>query len=101
MLAPARQGISAEGYQVRDSGGFLVGLDARGRVPEGNAPPGTQGGDRERKLVTVSYSFTTGKRERAVERTVTREMPGQSSRRRRRSTWGRNHNFAVGTGSSR
>jgi len=77
VLSPARQGITVEGYRVGDTAIFWGERDARGRVPEGGTPPGTQGRvtglDRERNLVTVSYSFTTGKGERALVRTVTRD----------------------------
>lgn len=61
------RGTTVEGYRVGDTAIFLD--DARGRVPEGETLPRTDGRgtglDRERNLVTVSYSFTTGKGERA------------------------------------
>ena len=77
VLVPTRQSITVEGYRLGDTAVFWGEREARGRVPEGEAPPGTEGRvtgiDRERNLVTVRYDFTKGKGERAVRRTVTRE----------------------------
>jgi hypothetical protein len=96
VLAPARQGSSAEGYQVRDIGGFLEGA---GRPGEGTGRKGAArnaGGRPGAKSCHISFSFATGKRERAVERTVTREY-AQAKLAEKAALY----RDEVGTGSSR
>jgi len=77
VLAPARQGITVEGYQVGDRAIFWGERDARGRLKVGEVPPNTMGRvtgiNREQNLVTVSYTFKKGRGEREIERTVTRD----------------------------
>jgi len=80
VLAPARQGITVEGYQPGDRVLFTGARDGDGRLRNWGARIGTEGEvtglDRERNLVQVRYSFTTGKgRGQEVGRTVTREFP--------------------------
>ena len=100
VLVPARQGITVEGYQVGDTALFWGKRDAKGRVPEGEAPPGAEGRvtgiDRERNLVTVSYSFTKEEGKRAIERTVIRDYSPAELERKSAHFREEERNFAVG-----
>jgi conjugative relaxase-like TrwC/TraI family protein len=100
MLSPASQGVTVEGYQVGDSAIFWGERDARGRPLAGEAPAETVGRvtgiDRDLNLVTVSYSFTKGKGERAIERTVVRDYSPTELERKSAHFRQEERNFAVG-----
>ncbi|BCO11234.1 hypothetical protein GEOBRER4_n1003 [Citrifermentans bremense] len=101
VLAPVRQGVTVEGYQIGDSVLFTGTRRADGQMERWGARLNTEakvtGIDRERNLVQVTYSFHTKKRGgRDLSRTVTKqfsaaEMAGKTMLYREEE-----RNFAVG-----
>ncbi len=106
VLAPVRQGITVEGYQLGDTLHFSGERAGDGRTVAWGARLHAEGKvvglDRERNLVRVSLSFETLDRQRRkVVRAVTKEfsaaeLPGRTTLLREEE-----RSFSVGDGSWR
>ena len=100
VLSPARQGITVEDYRQGDTVLFTGERGKDGRMQNWGARLGTEGRvvgiDRERNLVRVEYAFTTGKGEREVTRTVTRDFPAAELEGRTALYREEKRNFSVG-----
>jgi len=100
VLAPARQGVTVEAYQVGDTVLFSGERGKKGRMQSWGTRLGVEGEvtgiDRERNLVRVNYSFQTRKNGREVERKVTRDFPAAEMEGKTRLFREEERSFSVG-----
>ena len=101
VLAPARQGITVEGYQVGDTLLFSGTRGGDGRMERWGARLNTEGRvtalDRERNTVQVSYSFHTSKSDgRELSRSVKKEFSAAELAGRSTLYREEQRSFAVG-----
>ncbi|WP_136525386.1 MobF family relaxase [Geomonas ferrireducens] len=101
VLAPVRQGVTVEGYQVGDTVLFSGERGKDGQMERWGTRLNTEaqvtGLDRERNMVQVTYSFHTRKRDgRDLSRTVTKEFSAAEMAGKTRLYREEERNFSVG-----